>query len=549
MSWLPGPPPELPLKGRRWRPDAIGTTSTARLRYVVVDELFADTAELSISSWPVVDPLGRLRFPDEPTAHVEVDARRMQTFLRRNRMPRKAVGRVLRAGDTFGITVRARELAAFLEAHESSETPERERTRMLDPKTWEWLEPTIFDITVPSEGGGQALVLRRPDRAAAPIGVRTPVTLPAPVPASSFHPGDFVADVDAEDAVYFLLNVGDGDTQLIVLPEFRGVRRALVVDVATTEKLPGLIEELAATTLFAVGSRFSIVVGTHPHDDHIRGMPEFIDRFGDLIDEYWEPGYYHPTRAFFETMRALEDRGIRQLQPTSGTTRFLGTGKVTVLAPAIGLRNRFDSYGVEINNASLSLMVEAPASRYLERDQERRYVRRPDTNKLLLGADAQTLSWGQVLQDFPQLVPESSPVAKLLREALGSDPLKADVFKIPHHASKRGVNLELVEAVAPKMCLISSVGGGGKYNFPHAVSMEAIREAMQPIGSTGGTRRADHQLNIHHTHGVDTNGDHLGSIALVMSPTGRKRHLWRFRDGPGDAITLAACRADGMTDG
>ena len=134
------------------------------------------------------------------------------------------------------------------------------------------------------------------------------MTLPAPVPASSFHSGDFVADVDAEDAVYFLLNVGDGDTQLIVLPEFRGVRRALVVDVATTVKLPGLIEELAATTLFAVGSRFSIVVGTHPHDDHIRGMPEFIDRFGDLIDEYWEPGYYHPTRAFFETMRALEDR-------------------------------------------------------------------------------------------------------------------------------------------------------------------------------------------------------------------------------------------------
>ena len=68
------------------------------------------------------------------------------------------------------------------------------------------------------------------------------MTLPAPVPASSFHPGDFVADVDAEDAVYFLLNVGDGDTQLIVLPEFRGVRRALVVDVATTDKLPGLIE-------------------------------------------------------------------------------------------------------------------------------------------------------------------------------------------------------------------------------------------------------------------------------------------------------------------
>ena len=121
--------------------------STARLRYVVVDELFADTAELSIASWPVVDALGRLRFPDEPTTHVEVDASRMQTFLRRHRMPRKAVGRLLRAGDAFAVTVRARELAAFLTAHESPETPERERTRMLRPMTWEWLEPPVYDVT------------------------------------------------------------------------------------------------------------------------------------------------------------------------------------------------------------------------------------------------------------------------------------------------------------------------------------------------------------------------------------------------------------------
>jgi hypothetical protein len=118
---------------------------TARLRYVVVDELFADTAELSISAWPVVDALGRLRFPGDVTTHIEVDARRMQTFLRRHRMPRKAVGRVLRAGDAFGMTVRARALSAFLTRQEVASEPER--TRMLDPRTWEWLDPPIYDVT------------------------------------------------------------------------------------------------------------------------------------------------------------------------------------------------------------------------------------------------------------------------------------------------------------------------------------------------------------------------------------------------------------------
>lgn len=118
---------------------------TTRLRYVVVDELFADAAELGISAWPVVDAQGRLRFPPGETSHVEVDARKMQTFLRRHRMPRKAVGRILRTGDAFGFTVRARALGAFLTEHGAAQ--DRGRKEMLDPTTWEWLDPPIYDVT------------------------------------------------------------------------------------------------------------------------------------------------------------------------------------------------------------------------------------------------------------------------------------------------------------------------------------------------------------------------------------------------------------------
>ena len=145
LTWLPEPPTPRPLGGRRWSPDVIRGIPTARLRYVVVDELFGNTAELGISAWPLVDAQGRLRFPEEATAHIEVDARRMQTFLRRYRMPRKAVGRILRTGDAFGFTVRARGLAAFLELHETAEG--RERRTMLNPTTWAWLEPPIYDVT------------------------------------------------------------------------------------------------------------------------------------------------------------------------------------------------------------------------------------------------------------------------------------------------------------------------------------------------------------------------------------------------------------------
>ena len=38
------------------------------------------------------------------------------------------------------------------------------------------------------------------------------------VPAERLAAGDFYADIDDQDLVYFLLNVGDADCQLILMP-------------------------------------------------------------------------------------------------------------------------------------------------------------------------------------------------------------------------------------------------------------------------------------------------------------------------------------------
>jgi beta-lactamase superfamily II metal-dependent hydrolase len=374
------------------------------------------------------------------------------------------------------------------------------------------------------------------------------------IPASRFKDDDFVAACTSapDSLIYFLCNVGDGDTQLILLPAENGVRHAIVVDVATTKKLPRLIAVLEGeNVLHHEASRYPIVVATHPHDDHIGGMPEFIDAYREKIGEFWEPGFYHPSARYVETMRALEkprDNGsqVDVLQPTSGTSRFVSKIRLTALSPGMVLRSRFDTFGTEINDASIALKLEFPAARVTQDGENRHYLRLREPWALVLGADAQTTSWAQAILDFPQLYAlEGSALSRELNAALGRDALRGQVFKVPHHASKHGLNIELVERISPQYCLISSTGGNGRYGFPHELAVEAIREARQPTTVNRADRKTDYELGIHYTAAFDDTGVHrpLGSIALIVPPNPRSRlQLWRLGDKADEPIGLDRAR-------
>jgi hypothetical protein len=374
------------------------------------------------------------------------------------------------------------------------------------------------------------------------------------IPAGKLLDGqDFLQEVRSRpDAlVYFLCNVGDGDAQLVLLPTTGpGVaRQVMVVDAARVGKLPRLLGALEQAQLVSLqaGSEdpIALVVASHPHQDHIGGMAELLEEFGELIAEFWDPGYFHPIPAYLRMMAAIEARpNIVYAQPTSGLRRWIGEVAISVLAPSVQLRNRYDSYGTEINDASISLRLEFPVSRFLEarQDIEEGNPIPPGTRaaSLILGGDAQTLSWAYVVADFPFLRKSDTPAAKAIAAAQGNvDLLKSQVFKVSHHASKHGVNLELVERISSKLTLVSSVGGSGEFNFPHAVTQEVIREALDPTTDNPRPHPSDFELGIFYTADTDPQGP-LGSMALVLSPT--RCTMWRFGDAPGGPIDLTKAR-------
>ena len=382
---------------------------------------------------------------------------------------------------------------------------------------------------------------------------------PVPIPDSLFTPlpaGETLVDhVGPDDLVYvyFLCNVGDGDAQLLLLPEQAAtqtgtrMRRAIVVDSASPTKIPRLLRSLVDAGLLPAqtGSQtqpadgaIALVVATHPHRDHIGGISQLLTGFAGAVSEMWEPGYYHTGPDYIEMMNAIESQAsLLYAQPTSGLRRWFGNVAVTVLTPSIQLRNRFDTYGVEVNNASISLRVEFPATRVVQRADDRSLLDTPNTKSLILGADAQTLSWSYADTDFPVLAASDTAAAKAIKAATGSDPFRSQVLKVSHHASKHGVNLELVERIRPALTLVSSVAGGGSYRFPHTVGQELIREAIDPTTTSGAAHPPDWELGIFYTSDTSTAGAKLGSFAVVIGAG--QRTTWRMLDSTTGAIDLS----------
>ena len=275
-------------------------------------------------------------------------------------------------------------------------------------------------------------------------------------------------------SVHFL-DVGQADCILIQTPN----QRSMLIDAGNNGDEEFVLSYLAQENI----EELAVVVGTHPHEDHIGSMDAVIDRFS--VGRIYLPPVVTTTETFASLLSAIKRKGLN-----------INTAKA----------------GVEIDlDPALSVKIVAPHSGPYEDLNDYSVVIKLTYNRVsfLFTGDA-----------------EASSERRMVTE--GTD-LQADLLKVGHHGSTTSTSKQFLARVKPKYAVIS-VGTGNRYGHPD-------REIIN--------RLSRFQVEVHRTDEEGTilavsDGESIkiipgkpaprsvvsDEIIVYITKSGRKYHQW-----------------------
>ena len=225
------------------------------------------------------------------------------------------------------------------------------------------------------------------------------------------------------------IDVGQGDSEFLELPD----GRTMLIDAGESSEgstVVGYIRSLGYSDI-------DYVVATHPHSDHIGGMPAVFGAFE--VGEVWAPAVTHDTQAFEAFLDAVDAEGLSINAATAGKTVYDASGcTVDVISPTDGA-----SYD-DLNDWSAILEVEF------------------GDETMLFTGDAGS---------------------GIISSAKPGD---VDVLKVGHHGSDTSTTASLVSSLSPEYAVISC-GAGNSYGHPHQSTLEALSSATVYRTDVDGT--------------------------------------------------------------
>jgi hypothetical protein len=252
--------------------------------------------------------------------------------------------------------------------------------------------------------------------------------------------------------------------------------------------------------------------------------------------EFWDSGFRHNSKTYHTILGALCKQHIRLVRASSGIEWCFGQVRITALAPSVALRNRYATYGVDINNASVVLRLEhhegdvmvVESLRY-EGTSEPISERKAGQAVVILGGDAEFDSWARIGDEYPHLerASENEPLVKKM-----VDQLACDVVKVSHHGSMHSIPLSVYERMAPQLAIVSTKQEIGEMKvgsqtikrgmFPHQMSALSLEEVGARVATTDGS----YESTPAEAGAVrDPELAHPGSVVVVVPPGGRSRWI------------------------
>ena len=215
------------------------------------------------------------------------------------------------------------------------------------------------------------------------------------------------------------IDVGQGDSILIETPN----NKTILIDAGTSGYSTKIENYLKSRGI----SKIDVLIGTHPHADHIGGMVHIINTF--TIGSIYMPNVSSTTQTFENLLLTIQNKGMTINTAKSGVSINVDNSVQTnFIAPV-------STYYSDINQYSAVLKVTY------------------NSTSFLFTGDAGQTSENEMLNSGTNL--------------------KADVLKVGHHGSSTSTTQSFLNSVSPKYAVIT-VGNNNRYGHPHDAVIERL---------------------------------------------------------------------------
>lgn len=235
----------------------------------------------------------------------------------------------------------------------------------------------------------------------------------------------------------WMLDVGQGESVLIMTPE----GQTILFDGGPNDTV---LHELGQI-LPPWDRTIDVIVLSHPHSDHIRGLIEVVRRMS--VGMIWSSGASHGTADYRAWERELEIAQLLHRHVYQGATQEWTNLTLRVVHPPQSMSGQQPS---NAHDATVALR----ATFY-------------ENYHLLLTGD---------LNDTHE--------DDLIDTCLPPDcVLKSDILQVPHHGSASGLEPAFLAAIDPSVALIP-VGAQNRFNHPRSEILERLERAGIPVFRT-----------------------------------------------------------------